>query len=258
MTIHAHVEYVPPKTWQQFEELCADTFAADWSDPALVRHGRGGQRQHGVDIVARRGNQWPVGLQCKRKSKWPVERLTVADVDKEVTEARKFRPKLKSFYVLTTAPDDAKVQKHARLLTARQEAKGLFDVNVLGWSEIIRRATLHEDVANKHFGPGGGAPRAPLLATWVAVRRLTPRECERLQGFPDNWTLVPNYRQKLRADEVEDVAVYLAIPLEEARIVGATPDGPRYKAIGNSMAVPVMRWIGTRIDFVDAILRRTA
>jgi hypothetical protein len=55
MNVHAHAEYLPPKTWQQFEELCADTFAADWSDPALVRHGRAGQRQHGVDIVTRRG-----------------------------------------------------------------------------------------------------------------------------------------------------------------------------------------------------------
>ena len=56
----------------------------------------------------------------------------------------------------------------------------------------------------------------------MAVRRLTPVECERLQGFPDNHTNVP-YRGKPAAD------------------------GPRYKAIGNSMAVPVMRWIGERI-----------
>jgi DNA (cytosine-5)-methyltransferase 1 len=55
-----------------------------------------------------------------------------------------------------------------------------------------------------------------------AVRRLTPRECERLQGFPDDYTAVP-YRGKPAAD------------------------GPRYKALGNSMAVPVMRWIGERI-----------
>lgn len=58
-----------------------------------------------------------------------------------------------------------------------------------------------------------------------SVRRLTPRECERLQGFPDDWTKIP-YRGK---------------PADEC------PDGPRYKAIGNSMAVPVMRWIGERI-----------
>ncbi len=107
-------------------------------------------------------------------------------------------------------------------------------------------------------GTTGRGDGAPLLASWVAVRRLTPRECERLQGFPDDWTLVPTYAQKIRADEIEEVAAYLGIQVEAARRLGATPDGPRYKAIGNSMAVPVMRWIGTRIDQVDRILREAA
>jgi len=65
----------------------------------------------------------------------------------------------------------------------------------------------------------------------VAVRRLTPRECERLQGFPDDWTRIP-WRNK---------------PATEC------PDGPRYRAIGNSMATPVVRWIGERIEQVAAL-----
>lgn len=60
----------------------------------------------------------------------------------------------------------------------------------------------------------------------MAVRRLTPRECERLQGFPDDWSQIP----------------WKGKPASEC------PDGPRYKACGNSMAVPVMRWIGSRIN----------
>jgi len=64
-----------------------------------------------------------------------------------------------------------------------------------------------------------------------AVRRLTPRECERLQGFPDDYTLIP-WRSK---------------PADQC------PDGPRYKALGNSMAVPVMRWIGERIQAVSML-----
>jgi len=67
----------------------------------------------------------------------------------------------------------------------------------------------------------------------MAIRRLTPRECERLQGFPDDWTLIP-YRNK-SADQC--------------------PDGPRYKACGNSMAVPVMRWIGERIQMVESLMK---
>ena len=65
----------------------------------------------------------------------------------------------------------------------------------------------------------------------MKVRRLTPRETERLQGFPDNYTQIP-YRNKDAKD---------------------CPDGPRYKAMGNSMAVPVMRWIGERIQMVEEI-----
>jgi DNA (cytosine-5)-methyltransferase 1 len=65
------------------------------------------------------------------------------------------------------------------------------------------------------------------VLTEMAVRRLTPVECERLQGFPDNYTNIP-WRKK---DE--------------------SPDGPRYKALGNSMAVPVMKWIGQRIKQVE-------
>jgi DNA (cytosine-5)-methyltransferase 1 len=107
-------------------------------------------------------------------------------------------------------------------------------------------------------GTSGRGDGAPLVASWVAVRRLTPRECERLQGFPDDWTLIPGYNAKLRPHEVVEVAEYLGISIERAKIYGATPDGPRYKAIGNSMAVPVMRWIGARIDHVDAVLRRAA
>ncbi len=107
-------------------------------------------------------------------------------------------------------------------------------------------------------GASGRGDGAPLVASWVAVRRLTPRECERLQGFPDDWTLIPGYNTKLRPEEIVDMAEYLGISIERAKLYGATPDGPRYKAIGNSMAVPVMRWIGARIDHVDAVLRRVA
>ncbi len=65
------------------------------------------------------------------------------------------------------------------------------------------------------------------IATAMQVRRLTPTECERLQGFPDAYTNIP-WRKKPES-----------------------PDGPRYKALGNSMAVPVMRWIGERINNVE-------
>lgn len=74
---------------------------------------------------------------------------------------------------------------------------------------------------------GGGKPGqgTPSIQTGSSVRRLTPRECERLQGFPDDYTLIP-WRKKP---------------------AGECPDGPRYKAIGNSKTVTVVRWIGERL-----------
>jgi DNA (cytosine-5)-methyltransferase 1 len=71
-------------------------------------------------------------------------------------------------------------------------------------------------------GTGRGQP---ITAASSGVRRLTPTECERLQGFPDDYTQIP-WRNKP---------------------AGECPDGPRYKAIGNSKAVPVVRWIGKRL-----------
>ena len=72
--------------------------------------------------------------------------------------------------------------------------------------------------------PLAAGAHAPAVAQPMAVRRLTPVECERLQGFPENYTNIP-WRKK---DE--------------------SPDGPRYKALGNSWAVPVVAWIGKRIN----------
>jgi DNA (cytosine-5)-methyltransferase 1 len=107
-------------------------------------------------------------------------------------------------------------------------------------------------------GTSGRGDGAPLLATRATVRRLTARECERLQGFPDDFTLVPNYRQRLKGQEVALVAEYLGLPVATVARWGVTPDGPRYRALGNSIAVPCMKWIGARLDCVDAALRRVA
>jgi DNA (cytosine-5)-methyltransferase 1 len=75
----------------------------------------------------------------------------------------------------------------------------------------------------------------------TAVRRLTPTECERLQGFPDGWTNIPWKYGKV------------VTPFPRGPLPKDCPDGPRYKALGNSMAVPVMRWIGQRIAAVELI-----
>jgi DNA (cytosine-5)-methyltransferase 1 len=129
---------------------------------------------------------------------------------------------------LPTAARDTSISDS---LTVSQQAAVALAFKVRGGVEV--------DSAGKAAGKGylGSEETAFTLAAtqdqWLAappamqVRRLTPVECERLQGFPDNWTSIP-WRKK-----------------DEA------PDGPRYKALGNSMAVPCMKWIGERINAIE-------
>ena len=97
----------------------------------------------------------------------------------------------------------------------------------VAWDEELN---AREELAGTLLRGGAGGRHDGVMQA-SAVRRLTPVECERLQGFPDDYTQI-EWRNK---------------PAENC------PDGPRYKAMGNSMAVPVMRWIGERISMVDAL-----
>jgi DNA (cytosine-5)-methyltransferase 1 len=96
---------------------------------------------------------------------------------------------------------------------------------------------MQDDIAGTLRAEGEDRPSRPshvIQQQAMQVRRLTPVECERLQGFPDGYTEIP-WRKK---------------PATEC------PDGPRYKALGNSMAVPVMAWIGKRISMVQSLITK--
>jgi DNA (cytosine-5)-methyltransferase 1 len=119
-----------------------------------------------------------------------------------------------------SGPDGAGVQEAiAYTLEARAE------VQAIAFAQNQRDEVRLMSVAGA-IAAEPGAKQQTYAMQGAAVRRLTPRECERLQGFPDDYTLI-GMRGKPAAD------------------------GPRYKALGNSMAVNVMRWIGERIQMVD-------
>jgi DNA (cytosine-5)-methyltransferase 1 len=113
-------------------------------------------------------------------------------------------------------------------LRARGHSGSHANAGVMPAVAFQQTAGTLKSCGGKSGTPNGAEEADRLVGAGSAVRRLTPRECERLQGFPDDFTLVP-YRGKPAAD------------------------GPRYKALGNSMAVPVVRWIGERINAVEAI-----
>lgn len=104
-------------------------------------------------------------------------------------------------------------------------------LEIRGRSDGCSLECRQDGTANALRQPNGGRAGVGIgaVATSMAVRRLTPRECERLQGFRDDYTAI-TFKGKPAAD------------------------GPRYRALGNSMAVPVMRWIGERIAMVERIV----
>jgi DNA (cytosine-5)-methyltransferase 1 len=108
-------------------------------------------------------------------------------------------------------------------------------VTIHGTDKTATAASFTELAGSLRTKPPGSIENSSTTAMLhgSAVRRLTPTECERLQGMPDDYTLIP-WRKKAAVE---------------------CPDGPRYKAIGNSMAVPVVRWIFERLDHVHTSVR---
>lgn len=111
-----------------------------------------------------------------------------------------------------------------------------FTLAIRGRGDSHQLEYRQDGTSNAILTPNGGRAGMGVgaIATEWAVRRLTPTECERLQGFPDNFTNVPWGKKD------------------------TSPDGPRYKALGNSMACNVMRWIGRRIEMVEKITKGEA
>ena len=121
--------------------------------------------------------------------------------------------------------------EHDMTGTLRRETHGHEPIVMQPVGTDIYNGAITGDVAVPLTNRADGTGTGPTVMQSMAVRRLTPVECERLQGFSDNYTDIKSKNKP-------------------------TPDGPRYKALGNSMAVPVMAWIGQRIEQVEAICKQ--
>lgn len=105
--------------------------------------------------------------------------------------------------------------------------------NIVAMRESGQGYWMEDDVAGAIRAEGENRPSRPghiVKQSGYRVRRFTPREVERLFGFPDDYTLIPRKHGKLAAD------------------------APRYAALGNSIAVPALEWLGKRIDIVDKMV----
>lgn len=160
-----------PKSWDEFEDICADVLKRMWKDPYVARNGRSGQRQHSVDSYG-----YPehlggppggriAGAQCKLTNE-----LDFDTVKAEVEGAQAFKPVLSEYVLMTTAPRDAKLQESIRAATWP------FRVHAMFWEDISLELSGYEDLLQKHF-PG-----------WVSKTTSKEQVLERLMlSTPDDF-----------------------------------------------------------------------
>lgn len=134
-----------PVNWQDFEDLCKELWRSEWKCREIQSHGRSGQIQYGVDVFGiPDGENEYYGIQCKLKTN--RDRLTEADIEQEIDEAKKFPGPMKMIYIATTAPNDAKIQQYVMLKNINNRKNGLFGITIYSWQEISDLMRHHKKV----------------------------------------------------------------------------------------------------------------
>lgn len=202
----------PPKSWEKFEDLVRALFAAVWRSPLTQKNGRAGQRQHGVDVYgtpeAEPGKTF--GVQCKGKSEGYGAKATIAEFDAELAKADKFKPALGHWTFATTAPNDAPLQEHARLVSERRKSEGRFPVVAIGWETIQALLSSHQAVVEEFYPEHAGD-----LPKIMAALRALPRADELDQIRRGLMAFAPR-SVALSAD----VSVWSEVKFETARDLG--------------------------------------
>lgn len=136
-----------PKSWDEFEEICLDAFRIKWDNPNLQRHGRQGQPQNGVDIYGDNYLSQSAGIQCKNYD----NALTLKMIKSEIENAESFEPSLDVFYIATSLPTDAALQKQIRILSKERINTDKFPVGIFFWNDIVQEINTNEKIFKKHF-----------------------------------------------------------------------------------------------------------
>jgi hypothetical protein len=144
-------QFSPPGNWQDFERMCFDLYRGIWKDDNAQIHGRGGQKQDGVDFYGVDTNHLRVGVQCKGKNGGYGAKLSKRELKDEVEKAKKFSPSLDIFIIATSAPNDAAILALAREITNINAQSNLFEVHVTGWDTLRQYLVGAPEVARGHL-----------------------------------------------------------------------------------------------------------
>jgi predicted Zn-dependent protease len=150
----------PPRSWDEFEDLCLDLWSRLWADTNAQKNGRKGQAQHGVDVFGDDSSKSvPVGVQCKGKDTYTNAQVTQKELDAEILKAESFKPGIKHFILATTAPQDEAIQEYARLTSQERKSKGKFTLTVASWEWILSKLGDYPELIEKYYGEFGTVPK---------------------------------------------------------------------------------------------------
>jgi tetratricopeptide (TPR) repeat protein len=198
-----------PKNWQTFEKHARLLFEHSFNDPQTQNNGRTGQPQHGVDIFGRRnGHGNYVGVQCKGKDVDYGGGVTTAELRSEVEKSEAFRPAIGEFILITTAPDDAEIQKAARELENETRARGRpLTIAVWGWGRMQLEIVRYPAVL-KAFHPDASPFTDLLIEQGEQIKHLVKqqlveqrRAAERLAAIENTLLQAPISTVDLSATE---------------------------------------------------------
>lgn len=262
MPTWATVDLPPPQSWDEFEEIVADIVRTHWGDSLATRYGRQGQAQQGVDIHSQPESlDGHRGIQCKNTSS-----LEFSTVEEEVEKAEGFEPPLDEFIIVTTAQNDATLQRKVRELSDEYENEGRFQIRLLMWDDVSGIIANDENLRESHYPQFVGSQETPESSpdkqgTPTGFDRLserffnryrleTPSNCWRI-GF--NFSEIQEgYHFERRSEEGNTIAKDVIEEILESRnVVILGPPGSGKSTICRSVAT---RWFDS--EYGDVFYRK--
>lgn len=139
-----------PENWQDFEKLCKKLWGEIWDcSDTIKRNGRSGQNQCGIDVYGIPKDQTQYyGIQCKGKDDYTKSQLTKKEIDEELSRGLNFKPQLKRMIFATTANKDVCIEEHIRTKNIEYISKGLFEVDICSWEDIVDLLEEKRDTYN--------------------------------------------------------------------------------------------------------------
>lgn len=209
--MQAQTQIHKPSNWQDFETLCMKLWGRIWDcADTIKKNGRAGQKQHGVDILGKKkGENLFSAIQCKGKDDYTNSKLTKKEIDAEIEKAHHYDGKLIRFIIATTANKDAEIEEYVMEKNIEHCSKGLFEVYLFSWEDIVDRLTEHKDVYQWYLGLSNYIGSHNIEVTFEdrnVEYTIYPHYCEKTKKYvmPDDKQYIMHKKVEQRMRELTD------------------------------------------------------